>query len=448
MLHVGFSRRYQGAMPNHLRLFILPAGLLVASLATSTAFSPAQSSDTPTFSRDVAPILYRNCVSCHRPGEIAPMSLLTYSQARPYARSIRERVELGMMPPWHADAAPGTFLNERRLSATEKQILSSWANNGAPEGNPKDMPPIPAFTEGWTIGKPDAVVTMAEPFNVPAAGTIEYQYFSVPTNFAEDKWIQAIEIRPGVRSVVHHVLVFASEPGDAARPQPFLPANAGPLGPVAQQVGPAVIAAVRNRLQNASSARGPLIATTAPGTNAVVFQSGEALRIKAGSVLTLQVHYTATGKAEQDRSSVGFVFAKEAPKQEVRNASFVNAQFVIPPGDGNHRVDSQIEFTQDTHVVALFPHTHLRGKSWEYRLIYPDGREEVVLSVPHYDFNWQTYYEFTKPLAVPKGSRLLAIAHYDNSANNKANPNPGVEVRWGDQTWQEMQYSGITYTVD
>ena len=279
-------------------------------------------------------------------------------------------------------------------------------------------------------------------------GTIEYQYFSVPTNFTEDKWMQGIEIRPGVRSVVHHVLVFASEPGAAARQQPFLPANAGPPGPVAQQLGPAVVAAVRNRLQNAASTRGPLIATTAPGTNAVIFQPGEALRIKAGSVLTLQVHYTATGKPEKDRSSVGFIFAKEPPKQEVRSAAFINVQLVIPPGADNHRVDSQIEFTQDTHIVALFPHTHLRGKSWEYRLTYPDGREEVVLSVPHYDFNWQTYYEFAKPLAVPKGSRLLAIAHYDNSANNKANPNPGVEVRWGDQTWEEMQYSGITYTVD
>jgi hypothetical protein len=435
-------------MPNQLRLFPFLLGLIVASLATRAAVMPAQSSDTPTFSRDVAPILYRNCVTCHRPGEIAPMSLITYQQTRPYARSIRERIELGTMPPWHAEAPRGTFLNERGLSAADKEILSRWANNGAPEGDPKDLPPVPVFTEGWTIGKPDAVVTMTEPFNVPASGTIEYQYFSVPTNFTEDNWIQAVEIRPGVRSVVHHVLVFASEPGDTVRPQPFLPANAGPLGPLAQQIGPAVVAAVRNRLQNGPSMRGPLIATTAPGTNAVIFQSGEALRIKAGSVLTMQIHYTATGKPEQDRSSVGFVFAKEPPKQEVRSASFVNVQFVIPPGDGNHRVDSQIEFTQDTHIVALFPHTHLRGKSWEYRLTYPDGHEETVLSVPHYDFNWQTYYEFAKPLAVPKGSRLLAIAHYDNSANNKANPNPAVEVRWGDQTWQEMQYSGITYTVD
>src|SRR6188768_1439772 len=436
-------------MRTHLRSLTCAAfGLALASLATSTAIPPVQAPAAPTFSRDVAPILYRNCVTCHRPGEMAPMSLLIYEQARPYARSIRERIELGIMPPWHADAAAGTFLNERRLSAQEKETISRWVANGAPQGDPKDMPAVPVFAEGWTIGKPDAVVAMAEPYKVPASGTIEYQYFAVPTNFTQDKWVQSIEIRPGTRSVVHHVLVFASEPGAAARPQPFVQRNAGPVGPIAQQVGPAVVAAVRNRLQNASSVRGPLIATTAPGTNAVVFQPGEAMRVKAGSVLTLQVHYTAIGKAETDRTSIGFVFAKETPKQEVRNASFINVQLAIPPGANNHRVDSQIEFTEDAHIVALFPHTHLRGKSWEYRLTYPDGREEVVLSVPRYDFNWQTYYEYAKPIAVPKGARLLAIAHYDNSANNKANPNPGVEVRWGDQTWEEMQYSGITYTVD
>ena len=442
-------------MTHSLRSITFAAAVLtVASLTVSTAVLPAQSPATPTFSKDVAPILYRNCVTCHRPGEIAPMSLLTYEQARPYARSIRDRIEQGTMPPWHAEAAPGTFLNERRLSAAEKETIAKWANNNAPQGDPKDMPPAPAFPEGWTIGKPDAIATMAEPYNVPASGTINYQYLTVPTNFTEDKWVQAIEIRPGVRSVVHHVLVFASEPGGAARQQPFVQRNPGTagaaaaLGAIAQQVNPEVIAALRNRAQGAGSMRGPLIATTAPGTNAMVFQPGAALRVKAGAVLTLQIHYTATGKPEKDQTSVGFIFAKEAPKQEIRSSAFVNLQLTIPAGEGNHRVDSQIEFTQDAHIVALFPHTHLRGKSWEYRLTYPDGREEVVLSVPRYDFNWQTYYEFAKPLAVPKGSKLLAIAHYDNSASNKANPNPAADVKWGDQTWEEMQYSGITFTVD
>lgn len=435
-------------MSSGVRLSLLILGLLIIVAVTGNTI-PAQSTATPTFSKDVAPILYRECVTCHRPGEMAPMSLLTYEQVRPFARSIRDRIEGGSMPPWHAEAPSGTFLNERRLTAAEKETIARWANNGAPQGDPKDLPPAPNFPAGWTIGTPDAVVTMAQAYDVPASGEIPYQYFTVPTNFSEDKWVQAIEIRPGARSVVHHVLVFASEPGGPAREQPFIQQNPGATpGPRAQQAGPAVVAALRNRLQGAASQRGPLIATTAPGTNAMVFQPGSALRIKAGSSLTLQVHYTATGQAEKDRTSVGFVFAKGQPKEEVRTSSFINLQLTIPPGASNHRVDSQIEFTQDAHIVALFPHTHLRGKSWEYRLTYPDGRQQVVLAVPKYDFNWQTYYEFAKPLAAPKGSKLLAVAHYDNSAGNKANPNPNIEVKWGDQTWEEMQYSGITYTVD
>ena len=417
----------------------LAVAAVIFTAALTTRTRSAAQSPTPTFSKDVAPILYKNCVSCHRPGEMAPMSLMTYELARPYARSIRARVELGAMPPWHAEAPVGTFVNERRLTPAEKQTLIQWAASGAPEGDPKDLPKPPVFPAGWTIGTPDAIVAMTQPFEVPASGTIAYQYFQVPTNFTEDKWIQSLEIRPGVRSVVHHVLVFASEPGGTPRQQPFVQRNDGGRG---RQVAPAVAAAL------AQAPRGPLIATTAPGTNAQIFEPGSALRIKAGSVLTLQVHYTATGKAENDRTSVGFVFAKEAPKQEVRSASFINRQLAIPPRASDYRLDAQIEFTQDTRITALFPHTHLRGKSWEYRLTYPDGREEVVLSVPRYDFNWQTYYQFAKPLAVPKGSRLVAIAHYDNSANNKSNPNPNVEVRWGDQTWEEMQYSGITYTAD
>jgi hypothetical protein len=194
--------------------------------------------------------------------------------------------------------------------------------------------------------------------------------------------------------------------------------------------------------------RGALIATTAPGTNAMTFPSNSALHIKAGSVLSFQVHYTANGTAAQDTSSVGFIFAKEAPQREVRTSAFINATFVLEPGEANKAVDSAIEFKQDSHIYALFPHTHLRGKSWEYRMVYPDGRKEVVLSVPKYDFNWQTYYTFAQPLAAPKGARLEATAHYDNSVNNAANPDPKVAVHWGEQTWQEMQYSGITYTVD
>ena len=389
---------------------------------------------TPTFSKDVAPILYKNCASCHRPGDIAPMPLLTYEQARPWAKSIREKVALGQMPPWHAEAPRGTFSNDRRLTDQDKDTLLRWATNGAPAGDAKDLPPLPNFTEGWEIGAPDAVFSIPAAYDVPAAGTINYQYFTVPTNFAGEKWVQAIEVRPGARSVVHHVLVFCREPGAAGRPPAFVPVVPAP--PAGQNQ------------QQASFGRGTLIATTAPGTNAMTFQPGAAMRIGPGAVLTFQIHYTANGKATSDRTSVGMIFAKEPPKLEIRNSAFVNLKLRLPAGASDEAVDSAIEFNQDSHIWALFPHTHLRGKSWEYRLVHPDGRSEVVLSVPKYDFNWQTYYVFAKPLAVPKGSRLEATAHYDNSAANAWNPDPKVEVRWGEQTWQEMQYSGITYSVD
>ena len=272
---------------------------------------------------------------------------------------------------------------------------------------------------------------MKTPFEVPASGTINYQYIQIPTNFTEDKWIQAIEVRPGVRSVVHHVLVFCRPPDGAKPPAPAF-----------MQVLP------KMPFGGVGGMRGTLIATTAPGTNAMTFPAGSAIKIQAGSILTLQVHYTANGKPAEDITSVGMVFAKTPPQREMRNSAFINATFTLPPGDPNTEVDSTIEFVEDSHIYALFPHTHLRGKSWEYRMTYPDGHSEVVLSVPNYDFGWQTYYEFTKPLAAPKGARLEAIAHYDNSANNASNPDPKIAVHWGEQTWQEMQYSGITYTVD
>jgi mono/diheme cytochrome c family protein len=396
-----------------------------------TGSALAASAAMPTFSKDVAPIVFQHCANCHRPGEIAPMSLLTYEQVRPWAKSIREKVASGLMPPWHADAPRGTFSNDRRLTDSEKDTLIRWVSAGAPEGDARDLPPAPKFTQGWEIGKPDVVLSIP-PYEVPASGTIEYQNFSVPTNFTEDKWIQAIEVRPGVRSVVHHVLVFSREPGGTARPVAFVsvvpprptaarpPASASPAEP--QQLGPPA-----------------LIATMAPGTKAMTFEPSTAIRIRAGAVLSFQLHYTTNGQASVDQSSVGMIFAKQPPTQELRTSAFTNQVFSIPAGATDQAVDSAIQFEQDSHIFALFPHTHLRGKSWRYVLVYPDGHSEVVLSVPKYDFNWQTFYEFATPLAVPKGSRLEATAHYDNSLNNPSNPDPKVEVRWGEQTWNEMQ---------
>lgn len=401
----------------------------------SRAQTPAAS---PTFSNDVAPIFYKHCASCHRPGDIAPMSLLTYEDARPYARSIRTKVADGLMPPWHADAPAGAFRNDRRLSSTEKETIVAWVAAGAPKGNEADLPPAPIFPAGWSVGTPDVVLTMEKAYEVAAVGEIPYQYFEIPTNFTEDKWVQAIELKPGALPVVHHILAFSREPGGGRR-APVYTARVPDLAEVRRNAAPGFAGAAN---------RGALIATTAPGTNALVFQPGEAMLIKAGSIITFQVHYTASGKAMSDRSSIGFVFAKQPPRREVRSGSFTNVLLAIPPGAAHHPVDAAVEFNVDTRVLALFPHTHLRGTEWEYRLVHPDGRSTVVLSVPRYDFNWQTYYEFAEPLMVPKGARLEARAHYDNSAANKFNPDPKVEVRWGEQTWEEMHYTGITFTVD
>ena len=408
------------------------AALVLVLTATGEGQTP--SSATPTFSKDVAPILYKNCVSCHRPGSVAPMSLITYQQTRPWVTAIAQKVAQGEMPPWHSTDPRGTFLNDRRLTPEEKDTILRWVSAGAPEGKAGDMPTLKEFVEGWQIGKPDVVLSMAEPYEVPASGTIPYQYFKVPTNFTEDKWVQAIEIHPGTRSVVHHVLVFAKAPGEARRRDfttvvPQLPARHST--PAEPDNGPGV-----------------LIATTAPGTNAMSFEPGTAMLIKAGSVLTFQMHYMAMGMAMKDQSSIGIIFAKEPPRQEVRAGAFFNPIFTLPAGNGDIEVDCVMEFNQDSHLLAIFPHAHLRGKSWEYRLIYPDGSSKVLLRVPKYDFNWQTYYILAEPLAAPKGTRIEAIAHYDNSANNKSNPDPTKDVHWGEQTWDEMQYTGITYTQD
>ncbi len=388
----------------------------------------------PVFSKDIAPILFQHCASCHRAGQIAPMSLLTYEEVRPWAASIREMVATGAMPPWHSAAPKGQFSNDRRLSDGEKQLIMQWTATGTSQGQGKDLPPAPAFSEGWEIGTPDAVITMPEPYVVPASGVIVYQNFTVPTNFTEDKWIQAIEVRPGARSVVHHILVFVS----GGRPK---------------EAYTQIVPQRSRRAQDAPNEQSSrmadtLFATTAPGTNAMMFQPGTAMRMPAGARIRFQVHYTSNGKATSDQSSVGLIFAKRPPEKEMHTSAFFNPELVLPAGTSDVTVPSAIQFDEDVRLTALFPHTHLRGKSWEYKIVYPDGHADTVLPVPHYDFNWQTYYLFATPLAVPKGSTLEAVAHYDNSANNASNPDPTKEVHWGEQTWDEMQYTGINYTVD
>jgi hypothetical protein len=417
---------------------LLAYSTIVAATSEDQAGSRRAAQPVPTFTRDVAPILYRNCVQCHRAGEIAPMSLMTYEEARPWARAIRKATTEGVMPPWHADAPEGSFENERRLTAAEKDILARWAGGGAPHGNAADLPSPPRFVEGWRIGTPDAVFAMEEDYSIPASGTVAYEYFYIPTNFTEAKWLQAIEVRPGNREVVHHVIVLYEAPPD------------GPRAPAALKFGPEQeLPRSRDGNRPKRKATNPrrMIASYAPGTDPQVFQSDTALRLAPGGIIELQMHYTTNGKRATDRTRIGMIFAKDPPAHELRATAFMNTRLRIPAGAGDHKVDAQVEFVQDAVIWGMLPHTHLRGTKWEYTIALPDGTTRPLLSVPRYDFNWQTYYMFKQPVAIPKGARILSSAWYDNSDKNVSNPDPTSDVLWGDQTWEEMQYTGVIYSV-
>jgi mono/diheme cytochrome c family protein len=440
--------------------------VFVGFFATSAQAQSAGS--TPTFSKDVAPIFYANCTACHRPGDVAPMSLLTYKEARPWARSIATKVKDGSMPPWHADPAVGHFVNERRLTEAEKATIVKWATSGAPEGNATDLPPQPKYLEGWTIGQPDAVLSMQEDYPIPATGTVDYQYFEVPANFAEDRWIQAWELRPGNRQVVHHVIVNVRPPqptekqleqmkaqallmslSGAPRPQPLFTLAEGMDIPPGQTGG-------RPLPADQQKPRGPndrprprgvagSIGGYVPGNTYRVFEPGTAIRLPKGSSLVFQMHYTPMGKETTDRSTLGLIFAKEPPKVPLSFSALINGSLHIPAGAANHRVDAEMTINRNVTLYSMVPHTHVRGTKWLYEAIYPDGRTETILSVPNYDFEWQHEYVFKEPLKLPAGTKIHAVAWYDNSKANKSNPDPTKDVWWGDQTWEEMMFTGLTF---
>ncbi len=406
-----------------LPLFALLFALGLASAAPSNA-------PPVTFNKDVAPVLQKNCQGCHRPGEAAPMSFLTYGETRPWAKAIRQAVLQKKMPPWLADPHFGKFSNDRSLTQKETDVLLAWAETGAREGDPADLPKPAKFVDGWNIGEPDMVFEMPLDFNVPASGTIDYQYIVVPTNLKEDRWIQMAEVRAGNRAVVHHVIAFVRTPGSKwfAGTEPGVP--------------------VTRQARGGEGGSGEFLVGYAPGTVPEVLEPGRAKLIKAGSDIVFQLHYTANGKAGVDRSKVGVIFAKEEPRERVLTIAASNNKFVIPAGDANYQVDSSFTFKADGVVVGFLPHMHLRGKDFEYRVIYPTGEKETLLRVPRYDFNWQLSYYPVTPIVMPKGTRIECTAHFDNSANNKSNPDPSKEVRWGDQSWEEMMIGFVDVAID
>ncbi|MCU1386035.1 MAG: hypothetical protein JWL71_4732 [Acidobacteria bacterium] len=445
--------------------------LALCAVAVATVSMAGQSAtpaaSAPTFNHEVAPILYKNCTNCHRPGEIAPMSLLTYKDARPWAKSIATQVGKGTMPPWHADPAHGQFLNDRRLSDADKATLVSWASGGAPEGKPGDLPAAPSYDGGWTIGTPDAIFSMNEDYPIPAAGEVPYQYFEIATNLTEDKWVQAFEVKAGDPKTLHHVIVYArppaaSAPGQgtaagapaAARQAPppplfdFAPNMEIPAGQTGGRPLPPEERKPAFKNQRGPVRIGPAVGGFAPGQFIRVYQEGTAMKLPAGTTLVFQMHYTPYGKPATDRTRIAVKYAKQPPATQLRWASLQNGALHIPPGASDHRVDAEMTLGSDVTLWSMLPHTHVRGKRWTYEAIYPDGKRETILSVPNYDFNWQTDYVFKQPLKLPKGTKLHATAWYDNSIGNRANPDPTKDVWWGDQTWEEMMFTGLTFSID
>lgn len=357
-----------------------------------------------TFTKDISPILNDRCVRCHRDGEIAPFTLTSYDDVLGWEDTILEVIADNRMPPWFADPQHGKFSNDARLTPQQRDLIATWIENGMPEGAVEDLPEPPVFADGWQMPEPDQIFRMRdEPYSVPAEGVVDYQHYVVDPDWSEDKYIVAAEARPDKRAVVHHILVYVIPPGEKNRDF--------------RQV----------------------VAGYAPGMPPLHLTDGVALEVKAGSKLLFEMHYTPNGSPTEDLSYLGVKFTdKDKVRKRLNGRIAVNHKFEIPAGVANHQVQATYVARQDENLISLTPHMHLRGKSFRYDVRFPDGREETLLNVPHYDFNWQLKYVLDEPLRLPAGTRVDCTAVFDNSENNMANPDPTQPVRWGEQSFEEM----------
>lgn len=375
----------------------------------------------PTFHGDVEAIVNRACLPCHRSGGVAPFTLESYQDVSRRAKMIEFVVKEGIMPPWFAAEGYGPWRNDGSLTKHEKETLFAWLEAGMPQGNEADAPAKPEFPVGWTIGDPDAVFQLPNPIEVKESGFMSYVNVNVPTNFSEDKWVERIEVLPGDRRAVHHILVFIRTP---------------------EQAGNRLLEA----LADASDAISGFFGIYVPGNSALIYPEGLAKRIPAGSVLRFQIHYTPYGKATTDQSRIGFIFAEDEPQHEVLTASLVNLGLAIPPGADNHHVEARLRVPTDVQILSFLPHMHVRGKAARYELVSERGTQ-ILLDVPRYDFNWQLNYVLEEPLHISAGDTLIFRAWYDNSEANPANPDPTKTVRWGAQTYDEMHLGYVEYIV-
>ncbi|MDQ3012421.1 MAG: thiol-disulfide isomerase [Acidobacteriota bacterium] len=469
------------------RLSIILAGLIAAlaisagSAINSSAINSNEAAGV-TFTKDVAPIIFNKCANCHRPGEVAPMLLTSYAEVRPWSKAIREEVIERTMPPWFADPQASTlhFANDRRLSQREIDTIVAWVDAGAPKGDDKDLPPMPKYAPGWTFGEPDVVIEMPIDFEVPAEGELPMQNFYVKVPFNEERWVEKVELRPGNPAVVHHSIanvvrlpegtkiVNGKAVRDGASSALLNSQSARDTGGLSEG-GSREVALSQDAFTRSGAFK---LVGQAPGKGFEQHYPGTAKRILPGMYVQFNMHYQPSGRAEKDRSRLGLWFAKKPVSFEVLTKGVTDNVFIegkelaetrtingkevkvrgrlpnIPPNAANWEISAETPIKEAITLYAFAPHMHLRGKDIKYTLVWPDGRQQVLLNVPKFDFNWQLHYELENPLKIPAGSKMLAVAHYDNSVNNRYNPAPNKEVFWSEQSWDEMFIPWFEYTVD
>lgn len=395
----------------------LPLALALAFVAMESRSGAEGPVQNVTYAGDVAGILSRHCQECHRPGEAVPMTFMNYQEVRSWAKSIKKVIQAGQMPPWHAREGVGDWRNERRLTKEEKDKLMAWADAGAPLGDPLDLPPQKKFSPGWKIGEPDATFSAPKAEQIGADMIDGYRYVTIKTNFTEDRWLKAVECKPGNYEVVHHIIAFCK--------------TAGGKG------GGSVLGA----------AGVSLVGSYAPGMNPYQFEDGTAILLPAGAEIVFQMHYhNETGQAHTDRSSIGMKFADFVVQKQYQADFSGSVLLAIPPNAENHRVEGVWTAKRDTELHTILPHMHLRGKAMRVWAKYPDGNTEDLLDVPAYDFNWQTIYEYKEPKLLPKGTKIYSEAFFDNSANNPWNPDPNRTVTFGEDTNSEMMFAFLGFT--
>jgi copper type II ascorbate-dependent monooxygenase-like protein len=460
------------------RLFVI---LLVMLAAPAVMFVKRNEAASPTFAKNVAAIIFNKCANCHRPGETAPMSLTSYQEARPWSKAIREEVIGRTMPPWFADPHSSTlkFSNDRRLSQAEIDTIVAWVDAGSPKGDDKDMPPLPKYAPGWTFGEPDLVIEMPVEFEVPAEGELPMQNFYAPVPFNEERWVEAVELRPGNPAVVHHSIANVVKLPDGAKVVNGKAVKDGASAQLNSQSardtgglnegGAREVVLTQDSFTRAGAFK---LVGQAPGKGFERHYPGTAKRILPGMYIQFNMHYQPSGRVEKDRSRLGLWFAKKPVTHEVLTKGATDAVFVggkelsetrvvngkevktrgkipnIPPNADNWEIAGEVMIKEPITLYAFAPHMHLRGKDIKYTLIWPDGRQQVLLNVPKFDFNWQLHYELAEPMKIPAGSKLVAVAHYDNSIKNRYNPAPQKEVFWSEQSWDEMFIPWFEYTVD